>query len=62
MSQSGTQHTRTSDDGEEMRCRYCGYKWTYTGELWNATCPRCNRKNVTPLHPDEQAKEERDDE
>jgi len=40
------------DDDTEVECQNCGYVWMYSGELWNATCPRCNRKTKTPFHED----------
>ena len=38
----------------EVECEKCGYEWTYTGEMWNTTCPRCNRKTPTGLAPDDE--------
>ena len=37
----------------EVECERCGYVWTYKGEMWRATCPRCNHKTPTGLKPDE---------
>lgn len=39
-----------SEDGNgvETECQNCGYIWTYTGTMWNATCPNCGRKTPTP--------------
>lgn len=34
-------------------CEHCGYEWTYSGEMWRATCPRCGKKTDTGLKPDE---------
>ena len=55
-----TMSGRSDDDEDtvEMRCQKCGYKWEYSGELWNTTCPRCNNKTKTPLHPEEDGPED----
>lgn len=44
-----------SDDDEttHVECSHCGYEWEYSGEMWTATCPRCNRKTETGLKPDD---------
>ena len=26
------------------RCHRCDYEWDYTGEMYQATCPRCGAK------------------
>jgi len=49
--------TGKGSDGVEIRCDKCGYKWTYTGDLWTTTCPRCNKKTKTQLHPENQSEE-----
>jgi rubrerythrin len=41
------------DAGTELTCEHCGYEWTYNGDLWQATCPRCNKKTPTGLKPDD---------
>lgn len=40
------------EEGKEQRCQKCGYNWTYSGELWTTTCPRCNGKTKTWKDPD----------
>jgi len=50
-----TTHTMADgeDEGTELTCKHCGYEWTYDGDLWQATCPRCNKKTPTGLKPDD---------
>jgi len=46
-----TGHEEDEED-VEVECQNCGYIWEYSGEMWTATCPRCNRKTMTPYHQD----------
>lgn len=43
------------ENGEktEVECMDCGYIWCYSGQMWRATCPRCQHKTPTGLKPDE---------
>lgn len=34
-------------------CNHCGYEWTYSGELPQATCPACARKTAVGESDDE---------
>lgn len=42
------------DDGVEVECENCGYVWTYSGQMWSATCPNCGRKTPTPYAEDDE--------
>ena len=44
--------TDDADPGVEVECEKCGYEWTYTGQMWRATCPRCAHNTPTGLAPD----------
>lgn len=46
------------NEGVQIECQNCGYVWIYSGQMWNATCPRCNRKTPTPYNPDYEDDEE----
>jgi len=52
MSASGCDGGEDGSNGTdtEVECQNCGYIWMYSGEMWNATCPRCGRKTRTPFH------------
>lgn len=41
------------DEGIEVECEHCGYTWVYKGEMWTATCPRCNAKTESGLRPED---------
>jgi len=46
--------SETTDNQEtEVTCEKCEYTWTYSGELWHTTCPRCAKKTPTGLEPDD---------
>lgn len=40
------------DDGKEVKCAHCGYKWPYSGALKMATCPSCQKKTKTAIFED----------
>jgi uncharacterized OB-fold protein len=42
------------EEGVEVECQNCGYVWVYSGEMWQTTCPRCNRKTPTGLAPEDE--------
>jgi len=50
---SGEEDEEDEDNGVEVECEHCGYVWVYSGKMWTATCPRCNRKTPTGLKPDD---------
>lgn len=41
------------DAGTEVECEKCGYVWTYSGQMFRATCPRCSHNTPTGLGPDD---------
>jgi len=43
----------SESQGTEMKCHKCEYEWTYSGEMWHTTCPRCKRTTPTGLEPDD---------
>jgi rubrerythrin len=34
-----------NNNGIPITCEYCGYFWTYNGNMQMATCPSCSNKN-----------------
>jgi len=55
MSALSTTSTEMEDKkGVDVKCHRCKYEWTYTGELWYATCPNCQTKvNVQAQRPND---------
>ena len=53
MSDQADSADESDNEGVEVTCEHCGYEWTYTGEMWTATCPRCGQKTNSGLRPDD---------